>query len=117
MSPGKETPLLLNKHFSSRQILRQLQLQSPALKEYRSKMKVREKVDPHFSRYVNELGTMIPKLDEFMTRCSDIIAEAEAGHGDAEQLLSNIGALHTSAEHHLGGAKQARARYATLWQN
>lgn len=103
----------------ARTILRQLQLQAPSLREYLSKMKVRERADSHYGRYVSELQQMLPKLDSFMSRCSDAIAEAESfAHDDADDekataQTSVLNALYANAEHHLGGAKQARARYAT----
>ena len=54
-------------------------------------MKVKEKTDTHYSRYVGELKTMLPKLDAFMSRCSDAIAEAEASQATEESLYDADG--------------------------
>ena len=101
-----------------RLIVTQLHKEAVTLKQLQSKLKVKSAKDSHFERYHSELCKMVEGLDNFCARCSDGVAEAEATDeaAAAEQLSAMrkvLEGLFSAAEHHLGGAKQARQRYAT----
>ena len=72
----------------------------------------------HMHKYsMEELAKMVKEADLFIFTCQEALAEAGELKPDSpddkqfSELESRMGALHSACEHHLGGAKQARARF------
>ena len=105
---------------TSRSCLKQL-VQYPAqLAGLKAKLAIKSHSEAIDAKYVSELGQMINGLNEFVEQCELKIAEAEsvdpsgAEEATFQKLDEALEALYSSADHHLGGAKSAKSRFAAM---
>ena len=96
-------------------------VQYPAqLAGLKAKLAIKSNSEAIYGKYVTELGQMITGLNTFVEQCELKIAEAEsvdpsgAEEATFQKIDEALEALSSAAEHHLGGAKSAKSRFAAM---
>ncbi len=90
----------------------------PSLQQLWGEIKVKAKKEGAlYEKYEGELKEMVTRLDEFICECTVQVCEAEEMDKDAsddapmKKMKMFLEGFTTNAEHHLGGAKAAKARF------
>lgn len=103
-----------------RTVVKQLAPYPAQLASLKARMAVKGSKEPLYQKYVREISTMVSGLNEFLERCEMAIAQVEAVATDTaddkecEEHRMRLEGLCTTGEHHLGGAKSAKSRFAAM---
>ena len=95
--------------------------QFPAhLSSQKARLAVKATKEPVYQKYVSDIDSMIKGLNEYLDKCEMEMALAESINADtAEEAqcqtrIATLEALYKTGEHHLGGAKGAKQRFASM---
>ena len=110
-------PLL---HCVCRTMVKQLSQFPAQLSSQKARLAVKATKEPISQKYVTDIDTMIKGLNEYLEKCEMEMAMAEsisadtADEAQCQARVTNLEAMCKTGEHHLGGAKGAKQRFASM---
>ena len=100
--------------------MKQLSQFPSSLSSQKARLAVKATKEPVYQKYVSDIDAMIKGLNEYLDKCEMDIALAEsvnadtADEGQRQARIATLEGLYKTGEHHLGGAKGAKQRFASM---